>query len=58
MDKEQLDELQEENQEELQEEMPRYSPRPRWQVWIARLGLVLFIIMIILYYIHMMRGGM
>ena len=49
---------QQEFQEDLQQEQPRYVPRPRWQVWLARIGLVLFILMIILYYIHMMRGGL
>ena len=34
-----------------------YTPRPKWQVWAARIGLVLFVAMIIMYYIHMMRGG-
>ena len=24
-------------------EQPSYTPRPRWQVWAARIGLVLFI---------------
>lgn len=41
-----------------EEEQQPYTPRPKWQVWIARIGLVLFIAMIIMYYIHMMRGGM
>lgn len=40
------------------EEQQPYTPRPKWQVWAARIGLVLFIAMIIMYYIHMMRGGM
>ncbi len=52
MDHEERDELQE------QQEQPRYVPRPRWQVWLARIGLVLFILVIIMYYINMMRGGM
>ena len=46
-------------EEELQEEQqPRYTPRPRWQVWVARIGLVLFILVILMYYINIMRGGM
>lgn len=40
------------------EEQSVYTPRPRWQVWAARIGLVLFIIVIILYYINIMRGGL
>ena len=35
-----------------------YVPRPKWQVWLARVGLVIFIAGVILYYIHIFRGGM
>ena len=31
------------NQQELQPEQEGYVPRPVWQVWAARLGLVIFI---------------
>lgn len=41
-----------------EEEQIPYSPRPRWQVWAARIGLVLFVAMILMYYINMMRGGL
>lgn len=45
-------------EEETQaEETPAYVPRPMWQVWGARVCLVLFIALIILHYIKMMRGG-
>ena len=47
-----------EQQDELQQEQPGYTPRPRWQVWTARIGLVLFILVILLYYINIMRGGL
>lgn len=39
------------------EETPRYVPRPMWQVWAARIGLVLFILLLIAYYLTMFRGG-
>lgn len=39
------------------EETPAYIPRPKWQVWGARVALVLFIALILMYYINMMRGG-
>lgn len=39
----------EERNEEFAEE---YIPRPRWQVWGARVALVLLIIGILLYYWH------
>ena len=53
----------EENKENLPqneaatEETTGYVPRPAWQVWGARIGLVLFIIILILYYGRMLRGG-
>ena len=55
------EQLQEElttQQEEIpMEETPRYVPRPMWQVWAARVGLGLFIILLIIYYLTMFRGG-
>ena len=42
----------------VQEEAPKYHPRPAWQVWAARVGIVIMIISIILYYIHIATGGM
>ena len=47
--------LQEEPQ--LEAEQPSYIPRPAWQVWGARIALVLFIIVIIMYYLNIARGG-
>jgi hypothetical protein len=38
---------------EVQEE---YKPRPKWQVWLARVGLVVFLITVIVFYIHLFRG--
>ena len=47
------------NLEQANEE-PRegYVPRPAWQVWAARIGLVIMIISVILYYWHIASGGM
>ena len=42
----------------MDEETPGYVPRPAWQVWAARIGLVLFIALIIMYYINIARGGL
>jgi len=39
------------------EEKPVYVPRPAWQVWAARVGLVIMIICVILYYWHIASGG-
>ena len=52
----------ENQQEELQQtpqEQPQkgYIPRPAWQVWGARIGLVVFIIFLILYYLIYFTGG-
>ena len=51
--------------EELKDELlpdeevptPGYTPRPAWQVWLARIGLVIMIICVILYYWHIANGG-
>ena len=41
--------------EKQQEE---YAPRPAWQVWGARVGLVVFILFVIYQYLCILRGGM
>ena len=51
MDNEEIQNIPEEKKKE-------YHPRPAWQVWAARVGLVIMIISIILYYIHIATGGM
>ena len=33
-------------------------PRPAWQVWGARIALVIFIGYLIFYYLNLFRGGM
>ena len=43
--------------EQLPEQEEGYVPRPKWQVWAARLGLVVFIAFLIMYYILFFRGG-
>ena len=35
-----------------------YEPRPRWQVWGARIALVLFLALIAMYYMNIARGGL
>ena len=42
------------NQEQEQEV---YVPRPAWQVWAARVGLVLFILFVIYQFLVLARGG-
>ena len=43
-------------QEEQAPEAPRYVPRPQWQVWAARIGLVAFLIFLVMYYLIFFRG--
>lgn len=48
-----------ENEElEMEQKSEGYKPRPRWQVWAARFGLVLMLISVALYYWHIASGGM
>ncbi len=35
-----------------------YVPRPQWQVWGARVGLVLFIIFVLYQILGIARGGL
>ena len=35
-----------------------YVPRPMWQVWLARVALVLFIIIVIGQILRIARGGL
>ena len=44
-----------EHTEEIRQE--EYKPRPRWQVWLARLGLVVFLIFVALFYFGLFGGG-
>ncbi len=43
--------------EESNQEKPHYVPRPMWQVWAARVALVVFILGMILYYLNVFGGG-
>ena len=40
------------------EQSAGYTPRPAWQVWAARIGLVLFIGLVILSYILIANGAL
>ena len=50
-----MDEQRKENQQ--QEAPDHYTPRPKWQVWAARIGLAVFIGFLIMYYFNIFRGG-
>ncbi len=43
--------------EPLEPEEERYIPRPLWQVWAARIGLVLFILFVIYQILTIATGG-
>ena len=43
---------------EEKEEKQEYAPRPAWQVWGARVGLVVFILFVIYQYLCILRGGL
>jgi len=45
--------------EELQQEQTEqelHIPRPRWQVWLARIALVIFVGFLIMYYTNIFRS--
>ena len=48
----------EQTDETVQPTEDGYVPRPAWQVWAARVGVVLFIALVIYQYIRIMRGGL
>ena len=39
-------------------EQEGYVPRPAWQVWAARIGVVIFILLVILQLVNIARGGL
>ncbi len=49
--------VEEERKETIPQEEPVYQSRPKWQVWLARLGLAAFILFLIMFYIIIFRGG-
>ena len=44
--------------ENLQPEQEGYVPRPAWQVWLARVGLVLFLAFVAYQIALIARGGL
>jgi len=44
--------------QEAAEETTGYTPRPAWQVWLARVALVLFIIIVAGQILRIARGGL
>ena len=50
--------MEEERMDVQSEPEERYEPRPVWQVWGARIGLVLFIIFVIYQALMLATGGL
>ena len=40
------------------EEEKKYTPRPAWQVWAARLGLLAFIGYLVIFYLRAIGGNL
>jgi len=52
------DKQEKQTKETSAEENTGYVPRPAWQVWSARIALVLFIIIVIGQILRIARGGL
>ncbi len=50
--------MEEQNENMTPEQEEGYVPRPKWQVWGARIGLVLFILFVIWQIINIAQGGL
>ena len=50
--------MEEERVESQEQEKPAYVPRPAWQVWLARIGVGIMIVSVLLYYWHIASGGL
>ena len=51
-------EIQEQDaQQQEVREQPVYTPRPGWQVWAARIGVVIMLIAFLLYCLHIAGIG-
>ena len=46
-----------ENEEKIQVPEEGYGPRPAWQVWGARVAVVLVVVLVAMYYITIACGG-
>ena len=46
-----------ENEEKIQIQEEGYVPRPAWQVWGARVAVILVVVLVAMYYITIACGG-
>ena len=44
-------------QPQSEEQEERYVPRPRWQIVMAWMGLALFEVVLVMYYLTLFRGA-
>ncbi len=49
--------MEEERQKQEVQETQEYTPRPKWQVILAWVGIAVFAAFLILYYTVLFRGG-
>ena len=49
--------MEEERIDQIPQDGEPYQPRPLWQVWLARLGLLAFLIFVALFYFGLFGGG-
>ena len=54
MEEERIDNFEGQEEPEVQEV---YTERPRWQVWLARIGLVIFILFVLYQIFTIATGG-
>ena len=50
--------MENERMENTEEVQSVYTPRPTWQVWAARLGVIIVAVAFILYLIQIATGGL
>ena len=53
MDNEQIEQI-----VDTEPDAPAYTPRPKWQIVAAWIGVVVMVICVALYYWHIASGGM
>lgn len=53
-----METINESNPSEAAPEREGYVPRPGWQVWSARIGLVLFLLLVAAQIVNIARGGL
>ena len=49
--------MEQEHLEHSEEQQQSPIPRPRWQVWLARVALIVFVAFLIMYYVNILRSG-